>query len=145
MDALGIPRECYSNKKAFRRIQYSVRLREFKNRIETKIDGETMEATSEDQDHELPPWGRDVLSRIQEIPSYDSDVSSIDNLEERETELEELDEDYSEKTKLTLLCPKYIRLPELSQLSEDHVPKFIMDAYDAVGSGNIIRESLREN
>ena len=142
MDYEGVPRECYSNKKAFRTIQYAVRLREHKLRTEAKLHSEAIH--HEDSDHETPTWARNVLSRLQEIPSYDSDESTIENLEEREAELEELDEDYSEKTQLRPLDPDFLKLPDMRQYTEEDVPAFIMDAYEEIGSLHIITDRLNE-
>lgn len=81
---------------------------------------------------------------MQEIPSYDSDESTIENLEEREAELEELDEDYSEKTQLRPLDPDFLKLPDMRQYTEEDVPAFIMDAYEEIGSLHIITDRLNE-
>ena len=89
-----------------------VRLREHKIATERRIDSAIVQDVNEDNEHEIPHWTKEVKSCLQEMPSYDSDVSSIDNLDAKDSELQQQDGDYTEKTKLCPLNLECILLPK---------------------------------
>ena len=88
---------------------------------------------------------KDAQLRFDDMSSFDSNESSIDGLDEKETELEELDNFYKHKRSLLYLKPDYILLPDMSNYKIDDVPKFLLDAYDSVGVGYLITEALKQS
>ena len=122
----------------FGRVQYAVRLREFKRSAAGRLDAETEEDQSEEG--RMPLWARDVDDNIEDLTEFDSDVSTIENLEGRESELSD---DFQELTVLHTLIPEHVVLPPIENLRLQEIPAFILSAYDSAGVGGLIRNNVR--
>ena len=118
----------------FHRIQYAVRLREINRNLGKLLYSE----------HSVANDIKETEICFDEMSSFDSNESSIDGLDEKETELEELDNFYKHKRSLLRLKPDYILLPDMSNYKLDDVPKFLLDAYDSVGEGDVTTDALKQ-